>query len=329
MKILIFTNVFFPSIGGIENMTLYLVKEFIKEGHTVKVITNQKPAIQLDNFEIYHSPGYFKMIKLFFWCNIFYMPNISLKGVWLMAFNPSKKWVISHNDFYLRDFHRFEIKVKRLLIKFASNIAVSKSVANDLNTQSEIIYNCYDNTVFKIYEDESKIFDFVFVGRLVSQKGCDLLIRACKDLDRPFTLNIIGDGPELNKLKALAINLNLENSIKFIGFLQGESLARMLNKHKVLIIPSIEKEGFGIVALEGMACGCKIIAASAGGLYEAVNKFGKIFKMQDKNELSFLLNEDIITYAEETDLVKEELKNYLNKHTSNIVAHKYLSFFKG
>ncbi|MEJ7738045.1 MAG: glycosyltransferase family 4 protein [Chitinophagaceae bacterium] len=327
MKILIFSNIFYPAIGGIEIQTINLTKEFIKEGHKVKVITQQKQDSPIENIEIYHSPGFFKKIELFFWCNAFYMPNISLKGVWLLLLNPFKKWIISHNDFYLSNKNNIRIKIKLFLIKFAQNIAVSRSVSSNINTKSVIIYNCYDDSIFKLYHDERRMYDFVFVGRLVSQKGCDLLIKACKDLDHPFTLNIIGDGPEKIKLQELVRHLQLENSIKFLGFLPCEALPRILNRHRIMIIPSIEEEGFGIVVLEGLACGCKIIAADAGGLAEAVDRFGMMFRMGDQQQLSLLLKDEVRNTANSSS-ISSELRNYLKHHTKEMIAQKYLAFFK-
>src|SRR5690606_36216333 len=123
--------------------------------------------------------------------------------------------------------------------------------------------------LFKIYPDEPRTFDFVFVGRLVSQKGCEMLIDACAQLTVPFTLNIIGNGVEAEKLMEKVLTLGLEKQIRFLGRMDGEPLAKMLNRHKVMIVPSMDVEGFGIVVLEGLACGCKLIVSNAGGLTEA------------------------------------------------------------
>ncbi len=337
MNILIFTTVFHPSIGGLEKQTLVLINEFLKRGNNVKVITMhfQKIAFvygapELKDVDIYDRPGFLKAIDLFLWCDTLYMPNLSLKGVWLLPFNPFKSWVISHNDFYLSDRLSFLIRVKLLLIKFASqNIAVSESVANYIGTPCTIINNCYDNDIFKIYNNEKKQYDFVFLGRLVSQKGCDLLIEACGGLKEPFTLNIIGDGPEKPKLEKLVQRLGLEEKIKFLGFIEGECLARTLNRHKVMVIPSVGEEGFGNVALEGMSCGCKIIAANAGGLIEAVDKFGKIFNMKDKDGLKALLEEELRESKRPgNQIVNMQLNSYLTEHTKETIALKYLQLFK-
>lgn len=257
------------------------------------------------------------------------MPNFSLKGSWFIPFCPFKKWIISHNDLYLSNKKSKKIRLKLLLIKLASgNISVSNCVANYINTSSKIIYNCFDNETFKIYDDEERRYEFVFLGRLVSQKGCALLIKACKNLNCDFTLNIIGDGPERKELEKMVQHLALEKNIHFLGILKGEQLARVLNRHHCMVIPSLSEEGFGIVALEGMSCGCKIIAADAGGLSEAVNGFGKLFEMGNQAELEKLLQMEVEELKRSAPISKTtELQNYLAAQNKKAVANEYLKLF--
>lgn len=329
MKILVYSSVFYPAIGGIENHTLFLVREFVKAGHQVKVVTEQiqDPSKPLENIEVVHASNKWRQLQLFFWSDLVYMPNITLKGVWLFVFNPFKKWVISHNDFHLMYFNDLKTKFKNFLIKRADgNIAVSNSVAKFLKIPSKVIYNCYNDELFKLYPDEKREFDFVFVGRLVSQKGCELLIDACADLQGPFTLNIIGDGFEMEKLQSKVKAMNLQNSVHFLGFKQNEELARHLNKHKTMIVPSLDVEGFGIVALEGMACGCHMIVSNAGGLEEAVGNHGDVFPMGDKQALKKLLQKRLEQNS--IDTMNADKSAYLADHSRSAVASKYLDYFE-
>lgn len=327
MQILIFTTVFYPLRGGIENLTLNLCKEFIGKGHEVKVIAYQKQTDALPDIEVHYAPGFAKMLELFLWCKIYYMPNISLKGIWPLLISPRKRWVVSQNDFSLTNKKNLLSLIKLFMIRFASeNISVSKSIATSLGTPSEIIYNCYDNEVFKIDPQVEKTLDFVFVGRLVSQKGCDTLIRACYDLKLPFKLTIIGDGPELERLKIMAQQLELSEHITFTGTLKSTEITAVLNRHKVMIIPSNGKEGFGIVALEGLACGCRIIASDSGGLAEAVGDFGQLFQPGDVHQLNGLLKE-ALQNINQPNYSQEELAAYLDDYKTQVVAQKYLSVF--
>jgi glycosyltransferase involved in cell wall biosynthesis len=327
MNILVFSTVFHPAVGGLENQTLILIREFIKLGHSVKVITDQKQFLPSKDFEVFETPSFLRKLKLFFWCNAFYMPNISLKGAWLMLFNPKKKWVISHNDYYLHNRASIKTRIKRMLIKMASkNISVSSSVAGYINTSSTVIYNCYDDAIFKLYPEEQRVFDIVFLGRLVSQKGCDTLVKACTKLKQPFTLNIVGDGPEKARLQQMVTAAGLTDSIKFLGTKRGLELAKILNRHRIMVVPSAKSEGFGIVVLEGLACGCKMIASNADGLMEAVGKFGEIFPMKNDNALATLLGKSLDT-APTTPVISEELKIYLRNHNKHVVSEQYLSVF--
>lgn len=327
MNILIFSTVFYPSVGGIENQTLLLIRNFIEKGHKVKVVTYQKQSEPFNYCEVFYCPNIFKLIKLFRWCTTFFMPNISLKGIWLMIFSPRKTWVISHNDFSSFNENGTINKIKNLANTFAStNIAVSESVSNHLIKNAVVIRNCYDESNFKVIPHILRRIDFVFLGRLVSQKGVDLLIRACSHLEIPFSLSIIGDGPEKANLKQLTKNLNLTDYIIFEGTLQGEQLAIQLNKCQVMVIPSMQNEGFGIVALEGLACGCKIIAADAGGLREAVGGHGEIFEMANEIQLYLLLQKFLKNRTSYT-LQQDDLSAYLENHSSSSVADKYLQHF--
>ena len=327
MKILIYSSVFYPAIGGIENLTLALAKEFCRFGHQVKVVTEQvqKTGDSIEGIEVIHPSKALDQLKLFFWSDVLYMPNITLKGVWLFLFNPFKKWVVSHNDFHLANTRDGKTRLKNLVIKGASNISVSKSVARALRTQSTVIYNCYNDEAFRIYEEEPRDIDFLFVGRLVSQKGCDLLIDACSRLRRPFRLSIVGHGPEFAGLQAKVDALGLGERVSFLGFMRDESLARTMNRHRVMIVPSLGVEGFGIVALEGLACGCKMLVSNAGGLPEAIGGFGEVFPVGDGAALTALLDQCLA--HPESDPMSDAKADYLRDHRAKSVARKYLDVF--
>src|SRR5439155_17292393 len=122
---------------------------------------------------------------------------------------------------------------------------------------------------FKQRGEEIRGKDLVFLGRLVSDKGCDLLIQSLGRLAeqglRP-SLTVIGDGPERSRLQNLAKSLNLQDQVTFAGAPTSEEVARLLRQHSLLVVPSVYEESFGVVALEGMACGCVVIGSDGGGL---------------------------------------------------------------
>jgi glycosyltransferase involved in cell wall biosynthesis len=255
------------------------------------------------------------------------MPNITLKIFWLFLFNPFKKFVISHNDFHIAFHKKWMANLKLFFIKRANaNITVSKSIAEYFKIKAEVIYNCYNDTVFKLYPGIERDKDFVFVGRLVSSKGGVQLLEAFKFLGGNYKLTFIGDGPELNVIKNLSIQYGIENRVSFLGFMHGEELAKKINEFKIMVICPTSVEGFGLVALEGLACGCDLIVSESGGLPEAANGFGRQFPIGNIEALKKCMEELIV--SEHLNSNYDEKSNYLKTLTKELVAAKYLNVFK-
>ena len=90
-------------------------------------------------------------------------------------------------------------------------------------------------------------------------------------------LTIVGAGPEEQGLRQLAHELGLDRQVTFAGEKSGAPLAELLNRHRMLVVPSRWAEPFGVVALEGIACGCVVIGSENGGLKEAIGPCGLVF----------------------------------------------------
>ena len=117
--------------------------------------------------------------------------------------------------------------------------------------------------------DEPLIF---FVGRLVWEKGPDLLVNAMPEVAAAFPnarLVIAGTGPLLDELRGLVEHLGLQERVHLAGFISDEDRNRLYAVADVAVFPS-RYEPFGIVALEAMACGTPVIVAEVGGLSEVV-----------------------------------------------------------
>src|SRR5947199_8559542 len=115
-----------------------------------------------------------------------------------------------------------------------------------------------------------EIVNIGFVGRLVAQKGCDLLIAAYDRLAAgglPARLTIVGDGPDRSELERRVEDMRLGGSVEFLGF-QPDGPALMAEMD-IVAVPS-RFEPFGIVAVEAMAQGRPGVAAAVGGLTATV-----------------------------------------------------------
>jgi glycosyltransferase involved in cell wall biosynthesis len=99
-------------------------------------------------------------------------------------------------------------------------------------------------------------------------------------------LTIVGDGPEAAALVWRAEEWKVADRVTFTGPKRGEKLARLMNAHRILVVPSRWAEPFGIVALEGAASGCTVVASDGGGLPEAVGPCGGVFASGDAASLA-------------------------------------------
>jgi len=107
---------------------------------------------------------------------------------------------------------------------------------------------------------------YLFVGRLVKEKGCDCLLEAFSTL--PYDIDIVGDGPEEEHLKKLyGSNLN----IRFLGQQSGEVVRGLMKSCKALIFPSVWYEGLPFTIIEAFSAGTPVIASKLGAMEELIS----------------------------------------------------------
>lgn len=107
--------------------------------------------------------------------------------------------------------------------------------------------------------------DLVSVGRLLSHKRFDLLLECVallRDRGQEVTCRIIGDGPERPSLERRARQLRIESLVEFRAGVGEDELLPLVKAGRVFVFPS-EREGFGIAALEAIACGLPVITTWA------------------------------------------------------------------
>lgn len=107
----------------------------------------------------------------------------------------------------------------------------------------------------------------VTVGRLQPRKRLDLLLRALAQLKaggRALPLTIVGDGPERQRLEALATELDLRAHTRFVGAVPPERIAEAVGDADVFAFPALG-EGFGLAAAEALMLGIPVVAARDGG----------------------------------------------------------------
>jgi glycosyltransferase involved in cell wall biosynthesis len=146
-------------------------------------------------------------------------------------------------------------------------LAVSLTTKNNLKSlgdhqQITIIPNGVDLQHIRLINPSDEPSDIIFVGRLIQEKHVDLLVRAFGILssEQPdLRLLIIGEGPEQGAITKIIRGLSLESRIILRGFQDNhDKVIALMKSAKVFVNPST-REGFGITALEALACGIPVI----------------------------------------------------------------------
>lgn len=329
MKIFFFTTVFPPSVGGIERLTEMLCSKFALMGHEVQLAT-----LSLGNgsfpYPVIRRPNFAQFLSLLRWCDIHIQANVSLKYAWPIVVG-SSKFIYQHNNVYQQDdgTQRPIDKFKTLLAFRTYGIANSHYTAARTGA-AHVVLNAYDDATFTLTTSwVERDRDLVFLGRLVSQKGCDTLLQALSQLRSQGmspTLTVIGDGPDRAMLEKMSAELNLDQKIRFTGTMQGQALADLLNCHRFMVVPSRYEEPFGIVALEGLACGCVPIVSERGGLVDAINGHGFTFPNGDPFALANVLTQCLqMPDVAQQCLVGAEL--HLARCRARSVAEQYINIF--
>lgn len=112
---------------------------------------------------------------------------------------------------------------------------------------------------------------YLVVSALVPYKRVDHAIAACAALDRP--LKIIGSGPDMKQLRALAAKLGAD--VQFLGFVSDDDLGLYYSRARALLFPGVED--FGIVPVEAVATGCPVIALQEGGILDSMTNRTAVF----------------------------------------------------
>jgi glycosyltransferase involved in cell wall biosynthesis len=143
-----------------------------------------------------------------------------------------------------------------------------------------------------LVEKNYKKIEIIYVGRLVTGKGLEFLLNTLSTLESSkYSLNIVGDGPIKSKLMKLVEKLDLNQTVKFKGFIPfGEDLLNEYRESHVLILPSFS-EGLPQVVIEAMACGTIVIATKVGGLPDLIrtNHNGFLFDAGNSSQLLGIL----------------------------------------
>jgi glycosyltransferase involved in cell wall biosynthesis len=333
VKILIYSPHFHPRVGGLENVVRGLADGFHEEGHQVTVACTTAAGSEPESFPypVVRNARGAELLRLTRATDVVLHACVNMRGLWPLLLT-AKPLAITHQVYLTHPVPRpsFWSKVVRELKRFSTrrafvNIACSECLARHIGPRCVAVPNFYDDAIFSVMEGIRRDSDLVFLGRLVSDKGADLAIEALRILrqerDLSPRLTLIGDGPEREALERQAKEAGV--TVRFVGVLKGEALACELNRHRVMVVPSRWPEPFGIVALEGIACGLAVVGTRNGGLAEAIGPCGLAVENGDARALAEGIA-DLLTDKARLEACRKSAPEHLARHTRQRIAREYL-----
>lgn len=204
---------------------------------------------------------------------------------------------------------------KKILIKTLNSYeyiastshCMARETEKYLNHKKEIYITPFgvDTDLFKKLNNKKEKNKIVIgiVKTLAPTYGIEYLIKAIKKLKdilekeifNKIEVHIYGKGYLEDELKKLTVDLNLEEKIKFLGFIKNTDVPKAINKMDIFVVPSLE-ESFGVAAVEAMACEIPVIVSDANGLKEVVvnNETGFVVPKKNYKAIAERLRELIL-----------------------------------
>lgn len=301
MRILLFSRAFSPAIGGIERFAETLAQQLGERGHTVNVVTRtvvegREPERP---YRVERRPSLDRLLALARSADIVHANGLSLRGVGL-GLSTRRRVVVTHQGHQAVcpagacmpthgrcstgpsvgpcrgcpergsratvDVHAHHAACTRIV---AANVSVSEYLRARLGLpRSRTIYSPVSGEAFAAATD-AKGEDglVVFAGRLVAEKGLDVLLRALA-LVPDARLEVVGDGPMLSSYRDLTQELGLSLRVTFAGAQPFAGVADAYARAAVVCVPTQCEEAFGFAAAEAMAMSRPIVVTPSGALTE-------------------------------------------------------------
>ncbi len=365
MKILFIISHFPPKwIGGAETYTYNFGKYLIKQGHEVCIITTYFPGIEelkKEGFRIYPIKyTNFPLIRAVVYTFLCIFNSIRIKPdiihghmLLLNSFSAiiagkllkKKSIVQSHGS----DIYKIPWILKMTLVRFViKNSGIVIAITNDIKRKMREVYdrkdiyflpNAVDTKKFnlnkKLCRENLMInkndFILIFVGRLEKIKGVNYLLEALKYLKRykNIKLLLIGEGSEMQYLKELSRELDISESVVFLGNIPNNDIPKYLCSADIFILPSLS-EGCPITILEALATGLPVICSKVGGLPEIIQngENGFLVSVGDSKSIS----EHILRLMRNKKLMNGILiknKKLSLTYDYNIIYKNYIKILNG
>jgi len=276
------------------------------------------------------------------------MPYSPLLAARVISFADPKTVIVG--TFHIIPFSKTEslatkalgLVLRRNLKRFDAIYSVSapaqRFAKKAFNIRSEVLPNVVNMHHFAHAKPLRKYDDgtvtIVFLGRLVERKGCMHLLRAVERLHTQRKLDrvrvvICGKGPLLPELQAYAARHHLQHIVQFVGFVDEDMKAQYLSSADIAVFPSTGGESFGIVLIEAMAAGSKVVLAGNNVGYSSVmeGRAEQLFEPADTEAFAKLLRHYIASSAARKKAFAWQ-QRHVKQFDTHIVGRTLLSIYE-
>jgi UDP-glucose:(heptosyl)LPS alpha-1,3-glucosyltransferase len=165
----------------------------------------------------------------------------------------------------------------------------------------------------------------LFVGSLIRRKGCDLILEAMKRSSSSAWCLIVGEGPELESLRAQAKSLGLNPRVIFHPYVKYAQLPEFWAAADAMILPS-RFDAWPVVVVESLVAGLPVVGSTAcGSVRDCINdrKTGWMFRTEDVAALAECLVEFERTPREQLRSMGELAQRTMERYSPNAVARQF------
>lgn len=224
-------------------------------------------------FNVYKQP--MKMIR-------------TLAGLFYSYFAVQKK-LLSYADLVITPSFQVPNDIKKWFGERVAEKCVT--IFNGINTKHFYRDDTYRSSIREKYGISEKTVLLLSAGRLVYEKGHQVAIDVLYQIKKTIPnvkLMIVGDGVELNRLKAKVAEKKLDKDVIFTGFVENKEAVKYYNSADIFLMPTLREEGLPFVVIEVMACQKPVIASYIGGNISTIDdkKNGFLVRPGNINEMA-------------------------------------------
>jgi glycosyltransferase involved in cell wall biosynthesis len=346
LNILIYTQCFAPKVGGIESVMTNIAQQAHLKGHKVEVLADgsrhssslydQEQQFKIKRFDqlkflrkkiksnFFHSTlkeNKFDLIYFDSWKSLEHIDkNIKTKKICLVHGNEILN--LKKKDRIKKSLS----KANKIIFNSAfTQKLFLKNYKGFLKKKLSIIYPAFINHIKD--DNNKKKYDLCTVARLEYRKGHHLILESLHKIKKNHNINfkyaILGNGPELSRLKDLVMKYNLINQVDFLE--SFSSTDEVYNYSKIHVMPTITTpdsiEGFGISNIEAASKGLPCIVSNSGGTPESIQDNGFIISENNVEELI----DAILKVMKNLPKLSKKSLNFAKKFRDSSKIQEYLN----